>query len=114
MYGYLALAGDTNTVAGLSFYEHGETPGLGSDIEEPYFVESWPGKLVRDEQGVLRIGIAPDEVDPGSPTAAYEVDGLTGATRTCNGVTQLLRYWLGEDGFAPFLQRVRVHNEERP
>ncbi len=114
LYGYLALAGDTNTVAGLSFYEHGETPGLGSEIEEPYFLESWPGKLVRDEKGELRIGIALDEVDPDSPDAAYEVDGLTGATRTCSGVTQLLRYWLGEDGFAPFLERVRLKNEGGP
>lgn len=114
MYGYLALAGDTNTVAGLSFYEHGETPGLGSEIEDPDWLDSWHGKLVRDEKGELRLRVAPDEVDPESPTAAHEVDGLTGATRTCNGVTTLLHYWLGEDGFAPFLERVRLKNEKRP
>jgi Na+-transporting NADH:ubiquinone oxidoreductase subunit C len=114
LYGYLALLGDTNTVAGLSFYEHGETPGLGAEIEDPDWLASWSGKRVRDGAGAMRLGVALDEVDPDSPSAPYEVDGMTGATRTLAGVTKLLRYWLGEDGFGPFLERIRRQNEEQP
>jgi len=107
MYGYLALDPDGNTIRGLSFYEHGETPGLGADIDEPYWQTQWLGKRVRDDQGRMRIGVAPDEVEPGSPGYPFTVDGITGATKTCDGVTTLLRFWLGDDGFAPFLARIR-------
>jgi len=107
LYGYLALGADGNTVRGLSFYEHGETPGLGAEIDDPEWLAQWIGKRVRDEQGSIRIGVAADEVDPESPDHPYEVDGLSGATKTCDGVTLLLRFWLGDDGFAPFLARIR-------
>ena len=112
--GYLALAGDTNTVAGLTFFEHGETPGLGGEIDDADWLASWVGKLVRDDTGRIRLGVAPDDVDPKSAEAPYQVDGLTGATRTCDGVTAMVRYWLGEDGFGPFLARLRREREERP
>lgn len=106
--GYLALGGDGETVRGLTFYEHGETPGLGSEIEDPDWLAQWVGKRVRDERGKLRIGVAPAEVEPDSPDFPYLVDGITSATLTCNGVTRLLRFWLGDDGFAPFLARLRA------
>jgi Na+-transporting NADH:ubiquinone oxidoreductase subunit C len=105
--GYLALDGDGETVAGLSFYEHQETPGLGAEIDDPDWLALWPGKRVRDAEGRLRLGVALDEVAPGSPQAPYLVDGLSGATRTGEGVTNLLRFWLGPDGFGPFLERLR-------
>ncbi len=114
MYGYLALGGDLNTVAGLTFFEHGETPGLGGEIEDPDWLESWIGKRVFDEAGKVRIEIVPDVVDLSSSDSIYQVDGLTGATRTCDGVTALLRYWLSDDGFGPYLERVRKSNEEMP
>jgi Na+-transporting NADH:ubiquinone oxidoreductase subunit C len=107
LYGYLALDADLTTISGFAFYEHGETPGLGADIEDPDWLAEWVGKRARDEQGRLVIGVAPDEVDPESADFAYTVDGLTGATRTCDGVTGLLRFWLGDDGFGPFLERIR-------
>ena len=46
MYGFMALESDGNTVAGLGFYEHGETPGLGGEIDNPNWKAIWPGKLV--------------------------------------------------------------------
>lgn len=107
MYGFLALGPDGNTVRGLSFHEHGETPGLGAEIEDPDWLAAWIGKRARDDQGRLRIGVAADEVAPDSADLPYTVDGLTGATRTGHGVTGLLRFWLGDDGFAPFLARLR-------
>jgi len=107
LYGYLGLADDANTVVGLSFYEHGETPGLGALIDSPEWKDQWRGKLARDPEQVLRIGVGSGPVAPDSPLAPYQVDGLTGATWTSRGVTNLLRYWLGEHGFAPYLRRLQ-------
>jgi len=104
--GYLAVAPDGNTVVGLVFYEHGETPGLGGDIEEPYWIDQWEGKKLRDEEGRILIGVSMDELDPTAPEAAYMVDGITGATRTSDAVTNLLRFWVGADGFESYLRRI--------
>jgi Na+-transporting NADH:ubiquinone oxidoreductase subunit C len=107
LYGYLGLAADANTVVGLTFYEHGETPGLGALIDSPEWKNQWQGKLARDHEQVLRIGVGSGPVAPESPLAPYQVDGLTGATWTGRGITNLLHYWLGEHGFAPYLRRIR-------
>ena len=103
--GYVALAADGNTLRGLTFHEHGETPGLGAQIDDPAWLARWVGKRVRDEQGRLRIGVGLGALPPGSPDSPYLVDCLTGATMTSDGVGLLLRFWLGDDGFAPFLAR---------
>ncbi len=107
LYGFLGLAGDANTVVGLSFYEHGETPGLGAQIDSPQWREQWPGKKVRDRDGRLRIGVARGPLSPDDPNAPHQVDGLTGATFTSQGVNNLIRFWLGDDGFGPFLSRLQ-------
>jgi len=104
--GYLAVAGDGNTVVGLAFHEHGETPGLGGEIEDPDWLAEWEGKRLRDEQGRIRIGVTMDELDPAAPEGAHLVDGITGATRTSDAVANLLRFWVGEDGFAAYLRRI--------
>ncbi len=62
---------------------------------------------MRDEAGRIRIGVAKGRVEPGSASAAFEVDGISGATRTGDGVTNMLRFWLGDYGFGPFLERIR-------
>lgn len=107
LYGYLGLSGDGDTVVGLSFYEHGETPGLGAQVDNPQWREQWQGKRVRDPQGQLRIGVARGALAPDDPNAPYQVDGLSGATFTSQGVNNLVRFWLGDDGFEPFLNRIR-------
>lgn len=104
--GYLALDADTNTIRGLSFYEHAETPGLGSEIDNPQWRDQWVGKLARDQAGALRVGVARGPVDAADADAPFQVDGITGATRTGVGVTNLLRFWLGPDGFGPYLERL--------
>lgn len=104
--GFLALAPDGNTVLGLGFHEHRETPGLGGEIEDPEWLALWVGKELRDEEGRIRIGLTMDEVAPAPADAAYTVDGLSGATRTTNAVTNLVRFWVGEDGFAAYLRRI--------
>lgn len=107
LYGYLALAGDTSTVAALEFYEQGDTPGMGARIQDPSWEAQWPGKQVFDDTGALRLGVARGALTPGSVDADYMVDGISGATRTSQGVHGLLRFWLGDLGFGPYLERVR-------
>ena len=98
---YLALEGDRNTVAALNIYEQGETPGLGSRITDPAWQALWPGHLIADEDGTIRITVA-----RGAATDPFEVDAIAGATRSTTGVTNMLRFWLGERGFGPFLARL--------
>ncbi len=104
--GYLALDGDLRTIRGLSFYEHGETPGLGSEIESPAWRALWPGKQAFDAAGQPRIAVIRGRPDPASPEAVHQVDGITGATVTGDGVTRLLQFWLGPRGFGPYLARL--------
>lgn len=103
LYAYLALWADGNTVAGLIFYEQGETPGIGTRIEEPDWLALWPGKQIADEDGTVKIAVV-----RGQATSELEVDGISGATRTGNGVTNMLQFWLGDLGFGPFLTRLRT------
>lgn len=108
MWGFIALEGDGNTVAGLRFYEHAETPGLGAEIDDPAWLELWPGQLVHDEQGTVRIEVVRGAVSPDTPESlrVHQIDGMSGATLTGNGVTNMLHYWLGMEGFGPYLQRI--------
>ena len=106
LYGYLALDVDLEQVQGLSFHEHGETPGLGALIDSPGWKRQWRGKQIRDD-GVITLGVAPGRVDPSSALRRYQVDALTGATWTGMGVTNLLHYWLGPHGFGPYLRKLR-------
>jgi Na+-transporting NADH:ubiquinone oxidoreductase subunit C len=108
LYGYIALAGDGNTVQGIRFYEQGETPGLGGEVKNPAWLSKWQDKRVYDENGQVRIALVKGTVEPADPDAVYQVDALAGATMTSRGVTNLIRYWLGKDGFAPFLKKVRT------
>jgi Na+-transporting NADH:ubiquinone oxidoreductase subunit C len=107
LYGFLALSGDTSTVVALRFYEQGDTPGMGGRIQDPSWEALWPGKQVYDESGTVRIGVARGKVSPASVDAQHMVDGISGATRTSQGVHGLLRFWLDDFGFGPFLERVR-------
>ncbi len=108
MYGYIALAPDGNTIKGLTFYQHGETPGLGGEVDNPRWKGLWPGRKVyedgKTEIMVIKGQAGPPAVDP------YKVDGLSGATITGRGVGYLLRFWLGENGFKPYIDKFR---EER-
>jgi Na+-transporting NADH:ubiquinone oxidoreductase subunit C len=112
MYGFIALDGNGRTVTGLTFYQHGETPGLGDFIESPAWQAQFPGKLVFDEHGNERLSVVKGGVKPGSPDAKYGVDAVAGATLTSNGVNNLLHYWLGEQGFGPYLSRLQAGGEK--
>jgi Na+-transporting NADH:ubiquinone oxidoreductase subunit C len=108
LYGFLALDADMTTINGFAFYEHGETPGLGGEVDNPLWKAQWIGKKAFDESWKTRIEVLKGKVNPNSPNILYQVDGLSGATITSRGVRDLLRYWLGEDGFGPFLNNIRT------
>ena len=101
--GYLALQGDLNTIAALSFHQHDETPGMGARIEELDWQALWADKQVSDESGAIRI-----EVVKGAGEGVHEVDGISGATRTGSGVTNLVHFWLGPDGYGPYIARLKA------
>jgi Na+-transporting NADH:ubiquinone oxidoreductase subunit C len=105
-YGYLALDADTTTIRGVAFYEHGETPGLGGEIQNPKWTALWKGRKALNDKfepvfNVKKGGAGSIEDDP------YSVDAITGATLTSNGVTNLVRFWLGDSGYGPYLERFR-------
>jgi len=106
MYGFLALGPDLTTVRGLTYYQHGETPGLGGEVDNPRWKSLWPGRKVFDPEGqveleVVRGAAGPPETDP------YRVDGLSGATITSRGVSAMIQFWMGPQGYGPYLERLK-------
>jgi Na+-transporting NADH:ubiquinone oxidoreductase subunit C len=107
MYGYVALKNDFATLNGLTYYEHGETPGLGGEVDNPKWKRQWHDKLVwvgEPEDENLRIGVA--KGSPAGDDSKYKVDGLSGATITSRGVDTMLKYWFSSDGFGPYLKKL--------
>ncbi len=110
MYGFLALGPTFNTVKGITFYAHGETPGLGGEIDNPEWQSIWEGKKVFDDQGNVAITVVKGNVDPTDPRSQYKVDGLSGSTLTTRGLDSMVEFWLGKHGYGPFFETMR---EER-
>ena len=102
LYGYISLDSDLNTVKGIEYYDHKETPGLGGEVDNPDWKSDWDGKKVYDSSGKVIL-----YVTKGPSSEEYEIDGISGATLTSNGVTNMIRYWLGENGYGPVLQKLR-------
>jgi len=98
-------------IRGLTFYEHKETPGLGGEVDNPNWKAKWNGrentKKIFDAEWNVLIEVIKGSVSPNDSAREYKVDGLSGATITSRGVTKMLRYWLGDDGFGPFLQMLQ-------
>jgi Na+-transporting NADH:ubiquinone oxidoreductase subunit C len=106
LYGFVALRADFDTIHGLTFYKHGETPGLGGEVDNPRWRAKWADRKVFDENFDPAIRVIKGPAGP-PEEAPFEVDGLSGATITSNGVTYLMQFWLGEDGFGPYLEKLR-------
>tara|TARA_B100001079_G_scaffold271027_1_gene287091 strand:- start:1209 stop:1937 length:729 start_codon:yes stop_codon:yes gene_type:complete len=102
LYGYLSLDADLNTVKGIEYYDHKETPGLGGEVDNPEWKSDWNGKKVYDSSGNVIL-----YVTKGPSTEEYEIDGISGATLTSNGVSNMIKYWLGENGYGPVLEMLR-------
>jgi Na+-transporting NADH:ubiquinone oxidoreductase subunit C len=109
MRGYLALAPDGNTVKGIRFFEHAETPGLGDQIDKPDWRNLWVGKKLYDDNDTPRIEVVRGFAlrDASNTNLQYQIDGLSGATLTGNGVSKLVQHWIGPEGFGPYLETYR-------
>jgi len=103
MYGFLALSDDFKTVRGMGFYDHGETPGLGGEITNPKWLSSFIGKNAFDENMAPKLEVIKGTVDPNAKSAKYQIDGLSGATLTTKGVDKLIKFWLSDEGYLPFV-----------
>jgi len=110
LYGYLALDKDGTTIRGITYYEHGETPGLGGEVDNPKWKNRWPGREAYDEEGDVAIQVIKGAAGP-PQEEPHKVDGLSGATITSRGVTYMLQYWLGPMGFGPYLDKFQQDTE---
>lgn len=105
LYGFIALEENGNDIFGLQFYDHAETPGLGAEVDNPRWRALWSGAKLHDEDGTLQITVAKTAPPAGD---AYHIDALAGATLTSVGVDNLIRFWMGEAGYAPFLENLKA------
>ena len=107
IYGYIALETDGNTVKGITFYQHGETPGLGGELEKDWFTSNFVGKQIYNDEGVLvSIKIVKGKVNPNDINAIHQVDGISGATLTGRGMNKFIAQDLNV--YKPFLDRIRT------
>lgn len=102
LFGYLALEADGETISGITYYKHAETPGLGGEVDNPVWKGSWKGKKAfKPNDPAPAISVVKNAA------GEFEIDSLSGATITSRGVDNMMKFWLGENGFGPFLQKVR-------
>lgn len=104
MYAFVAIETDGNTIGGITYYQQGETPGLGAEIINPRWRSQFEGKLLFDDKGYPAFHIVKGGAQPGD---VHGVDGLSGATLTANGVQNTFDFWLGDNGFGPFLKKMQ-------
>ncbi len=107
MSGFMAIDADFNTVSGFGFYAQAETPGLGGEVDNPKWKSLWVGKNIYGADGSVKLDVIKGFVDANTPDAQYKIDGLSGATLTSNGVRNLVKFWLGEHGYKPFLTHLK-------
>lgn len=108
LYGFVCLQGDANTIQGLGFYQQAETPGLGGEVDNPRWKAQWQGKVVYgSDMTDPQIRLVKGGVSADTKNKEHKVDALSGATLTSRGVENLVDYWLGMRGFAPYLEKLR-------
>ena len=112
MLGYLAVAPDGNTIKGLRFYSHGETPGLGDQMDKESWRAQVDGKMIYGDGDEPAIRVIKGRVQDGAAGAEHMLDGMAGATLTGNGITGLVQYWTGSHGFGPYLANFREGNTD--
>lgn len=104
MQGFLSVQGDGNTIVSITYYDHSETPGLGAEVNNPRWQSQWKGKKIYDNEDTASPAI---HLTKGGASSAYEVDALSGATLTSNGVTDMMQFWMSPEGFGQYLARFR-------
>ena len=128
LYGFLALDADGQTVQSINFYDQAETPGLGGEVVNPKWRALWKDKKVYAEadqaslekgligsadKGEPALSLIKGTVDNSKAGSQYQVDGLAGASLTSTGVTNLVRYWMSNEGFSTYLSKVRTVAEKK-
>ncbi len=113
LFGYLAVEGDLSTIAGLAFYQHKETPGLGGEVDNPAWKALWPGVVLFDDSGKPAVRLVKIRSPESSSDARFEVDALSGATLTTRGVENLVNFWTGELGFGSFFAALRTDLQQK-
>lgn len=88
------------TISGLKYYQHQETPGLGGEVDNPGWLAQWPGTHIYDANWNVKFDVSKQA------RTEYEIDALSGATITSNGVEYMMQFWFGPNGFRPFLQNL--------
>ena len=109
LYGYIAIESDFNTVSGIEFYDHKETPGLGAEVDNPRWKSSWKGKKIYNNDQVA-LEVIKGKVDTGDIESEYKIDGLSGATITSRGVTNMVSYWFSDSGYANLLKELNYES----
>lgn len=104
MYGFVSVQPDGNTINGITYYEQGETAGLGGEIANPLWQKNFVGKRLYNEQGEVAIRVGKGA----SADADHGVDGLSGATMTTKGVQGSFQYWFSQNGFGPYLAKIKA------
>jgi Na+-transporting NADH:ubiquinone oxidoreductase subunit C len=84
--GFVSLEPDWDTIRGVTFHDHNETPGLGAEISHDIFLDQFRGKRLTDEEGEPAL-----QVVTGGADGPWQVDGISGATITCDRVGDLMR-----------------------
>ena len=105
LYGYISIENDFNTVSGIEFYDHKETPGLGAEVDNPKWKAQWRGKKIYKNNQV-NLSVIKGKVEEGDSESLYKIDGLSGATITRRGVTNMGAYWFGESGYSSLLREL--------
>ncbi|MFL2707466.1 MAG: Na(+)-translocating NADH-quinone reductase subunit C [Gammaproteobacteria bacterium] len=105
LYGYISIENDFNTISGIEFYDHKETPGLGAEVDNPKWKSLWKGKKIYIDDDVT-FKVIKGKVDNGDKLALYKVDGLSGATITSRGVSNMVEYWFGDSGYSALLREL--------
>lgn len=112
MYAYVAVDANLSTIRGVSFYQHGETPGLGGEVENPKWQSGWSGKQLYSADGSFSLQVVKGKAEqPDTPAAASRIDGISGATLTTNGVDALMEFWFGKHGYKPFFTEMAKYNK---
>jgi len=108
LYGFIALKANKQTIVGLKFYEQGETPGLGGEVDNHRWLALWPGKKSLNDKGQPALKLVKT-----TPKNDFEVDALSGASMTTRGLQNMINYWLSDQGFGPFLTKLDVKQASR-
>tara|TARA_B100001063_G_scaffold159092_1_gene148438 strand:- start:799 stop:1572 length:774 start_codon:yes stop_codon:yes gene_type:complete len=109
LFGFIAIESDFNTVSGIEFYEHKETPGLGAEVDNPKWKTLWKGKKIYNDNQVA-LKVIKGKVDDGDTMSMYKVDGLSGATITSRGVSNMVTYWFSDSGYANLLKELNYES----